>query len=97
MSNPEDEQNGKEQPTYGNINFAATPRADLINNISSFSKHQESFTIKDFCRSVDFYSSIGYWTDELAARVAKAKLTGKAAKLLKIDGDLNSATKWSEF
>lgn len=46
---------------------------------------------------MDLYNSIGFCTEDLTARVAKAKLTGRAAKLLEMDGELNSITQWTKM
>lgn len=87
----------KSEPVYNNITVNQTPRSDLINNIPSFSKHQENFTIKDFCRTIDLYCGIGNWSGEMTARIAKAKIVGKAGKIIRMDTEINDEWQWTEL
>lgn len=76
----------------------ALPATLNIHQISTFIPvYDGSYPIQDFLQEVSEAKTLGTWPDVVALKVAKSKLQGSVAELVRNRHDLNSAPSFDEF
>lgn len=73
----------------------AEVKPETISLIKEFSGTSSDFTVTDFIEQIEDFKKISTWTDEQAYRVARRRLTGVAAELVRTDDSVNTTCTWT--
>ena len=56
-----------------------------------------SFPVQDFIQEIEDAAKLGSWTDNLTLKVAKSKIQGPIADMVRNRNDLNHADRFTDF